>query len=147
MSSTYSIIRFFKNMCTVYRRGQMKLECTLLGTIASCHNRRRQSLHFSSSLQRISALTFNFWQQIPLLMSPNVRLEPSLFGPRHRVNPFNQNGLIYPFTNKERLTYGRQICKLMDGCIVQYFQAHFTYTTHYTAILQQTYLIYFSDFT
>ena len=91
MSSTYSIIRFFKNMCTVYRRGQMKLECTLLilGTIASCHNRRRQSLHFSSSLHRISALTFNFWQQIPLLMSPNVRLEPSLFGTHHRVNPFN----------------------------------------------------------
>ena len=73
----------------VYRRGQMKLEYTLLGTIASCHNRRRQSLHFSSSLHRISALTFNFWQQIPLLMSPNVRLEPSLFGTRHRVNPFN----------------------------------------------------------
>ena len=87
MSSTLFHHKIFQKY--VYRRGQMKLECTLLGTIASCHNRRRQSLHFSSSLHRISALTFNFWQQIPLLMSPNVRLEPSLFGTRHTVNPFN----------------------------------------------------------
>ena len=85
----YSIIRFLNNIKYVSRRGQIKLECTLLNTIASCHNRHRQSLLFSSSLQRISALTFNFWQQIPLLMSPNVRLEPSLFGTQHRVNPFN----------------------------------------------------------
>ena len=90
--SSINVINLFHHKIfqkNVQRRGQIKLECTLLGTIASCHNRRRQSLHFSSSLHRISALTFNFWQQIPLLMSPNVRLEPSLFGTRHTVNPFN----------------------------------------------------------